>query len=329
MDKKLVVEISGRTIVFVVLFLLFLKFLWIIKDILFSLFIAFILRSALLPVVVRLRRLGIPHALAAVFVFLLFLGGLLGFVFLIFPPLLIELSNFVRTAPIYFETLSPQLQGVVDFDNVGRYIPNVTSFVFGLLGGVFSNALFVFVTLFFALYFLIQENFIRDLLTNFVEEESIVWVVELMKKIERRMAAWLWGEVVLMFIIGLFTYIGLSLLRVKYALSLAFIAGLLEVVPNIGPVIATVPAFLIASTQSLVLGLSVIALYFIIQQFENTLIVPLVMRKTVGLNPIVTLLALLIGGRIGGIVGVLLSIPFTLFVETVLIEVLKKRQLSR
>ncbi len=325
MNKRIVVEISGRTIVFVVVFLLLLKFLWLVKDILFSLFIAFIFRSALLPLVIRLRRLKIPHSLAAGVVFLLFLGALAGFFYLIFPPLAIELTSFLRSTPYYLEVFTPKFESIVQLDNLHQYIPNVTSFVFGVVGGLFSNAFFIFVTLFFTLYFLVQENFVRDLLTNFVEEDRIVWAVNLIKKIERRMAAWLWGELVLMVIIGLATFIGLSVLKVKYALSLAVIAGILEIVPNIGPIIATVPAFLIGISQSLVTGVSVVALYFIIQQFENTLIVPLVMKKAVGLNPIVTLLALLIGGKIGGVVGVLLAIPFTLFLETLIIELLKGR----
>lgn len=325
MDKKVVVEISARTIVFIVLFLLLLKFLWLIKDILFSLFIAFILRSALLPVVLKLKKIGIPHALAAVLIFLFTIGAFVGFFFVLLPPLFVEISSLIRNTPYYLDLIMPQLEGFVDINSLGNYIPSFTGLVFGLLGGLFSNAFFVFVTLFFTLYFLIEENFVRDLLVNFVSEEKIVWVFELMKKVEGRMAAWLWGELVLMFIIGLLTYIGLSLLNVKYALSLAFIAGLLEIIPNIGPVISTIPAFFVAISSSLVLGLSVIALYFIIQQFENTVIVPLVMRKAVGLNPIITLLALLIGGRIGGVVGVLLAIPFTLFVETLLIEMVKNR----
>lgn len=325
MDKKVVVEISGRTVIFIVFFLLLLKFLWIIKDILFSLFIAFILRSALLPLVLKLKRHGLPHGLSAILVFLLALGILLVFLLLLLPPFFIELTSFIKSVPYYLDVILPQVQDFVDINSLTDYIPSVTSLIFGFLGGFFSNVFFVITTLFFTLYFLIEENFVRDLLVNFVSEEKIALVVEIMKKIEERMAAWVWGEIILMVIIGSLTYIGLKLLNVKYALSLAVIAGFLEIVPNIGPVISTIPAFLVAISSSLVSGLSVIVLYFIIQQFENTVIVPLVMRKAVGLNPIVTLLALLIGGRIGGVIGVLLAIPFTLFVETLLIEIVKNK----
>lgn len=123
-----------------------------------------------------------------------------------------------------------------------------------------------------------------------------------------------------MTIVGVITYIGLTIIGMKYAVALAVLAGLLEVVPNLGPIISTIPAALIGFSISYVLGLSNIALYFIVQQVENNLIVPLVVKKVVGLHPIITLMALMIGGKLAGVLGVLLAVPTTIFVETILIE---------
>ena len=123
-----------------------------------------------------------------------------------------------------------------------------------------------------------------------------------------------------MTVVGTLTYVGLLLVGVRYALPLAVLAGLLEVVPNIGPVISAIPAIIIGFSQNYFTGFSATALYIIVQQLENNLIVPIIMKKAVGLNPILTLIALLLGGRIGGILGVLLAIPILLFVETILHE---------
>ena len=139
------------------------------------------------------------------------------------------------------------------------------------------------------------------------------------------MRAWLWGQLILMLAIGLVTYVGLILLGVRYALPLAVFAGLLEIVPILGPTISTVPAFIVTASQNMFSGLTVIALYFIIQQIENQVLVPVVMRRAVGLNPIVTLTALIIGGKLGGILGLLLAIPITLCVETVINEMANMR----
>ena len=112
------------------------------------------------------------------------------------------------------------------------------------------------------------------------------------------------------------------MIGIRYSLALAVLAGLLEAVPNLGPTISSIPAILLGFAVSPVMGVTALALYFIIQQLENNLIVPVVMKKAVGLNPIITLIALLIGGKIGGVLGVLLAIPITVFLETVLIEII-------
>ncbi len=324
MKDRITVEISARTIVFTVFFILFVYFIGLIRDILFSIFIAFIFRSALLPIVLRLKRWHFPQTFAAVVVFFSFVTVFAGFLVFVFPPLIIETSNFLRTIPDYLEFILPAGYEF-NLDSSLNLLPNVTSSVFSLVGSLFSNTFFIIMTLFLSLYFLIQENFVRDLLINFVSDDQVVWIVEITKKVERRLAAWLWGELFLMLVIGVFTYVGLKLLGVRYALSLAVLAGLLEVVPNVGPVLSLIPAFLISLSTSYLQAVSVAALYFVIQQLENTLIVPLVMKKAVGINPIVTLIGLVIGGRLGGILGIVLSIPAILFIETIIVEVLKRK----
>ena len=123
---------------------------------------------------------------------------------------------------------------------------------------------------------------------------------------------------ILVLIIGVMTYVGLSLLRVNYALPLAVIAGILEIIPMIGPLISAVPAVLVGFAASPILGLGVVALFVLVQQFENTIVVPRVMKKAIGLDPILTMLTILVGGRLFGVMGALLSVPVTLVVIIVL-----------
>ena len=123
------------------------------------------------------------------------------------------------------------------------------------------------------------------------------------------------GQLILMLIIGIVSYIGLIFLGVEFAVPLAFLAGLLEVIPTIGPTLSAVPAVIIASGTSPVLALATAALYFVIQQLENQLIVPRVMSKAVGLSPLVVIFALMVGFKIAGIAGAVLSVPAVLLVE--------------
>ena len=118
-------------------------------------------------------------------------------------------------------------------------------------------------------------------------------------------------------------YVGLSIIGMKYALALAVLAGLFEVIPNLGPITSSIPAILIGLSYSPIFGLYCAILYLVIQQLENNLIVPIVMKKATGLHPIVTLIVMVIGGKLAGIMGVILAIPTAIFIETILIEVNK------
>ena len=131
----------------------------------------------------------------------------------------------------------------------------------------------------------------------------------------------MWGQLLLMLIIGTMTFIGLVLFDVQYALPLAFFAAILEAVPIIGPMFSAIPAFFVVASRSFVQGGGILFMYLVIQQLENNVIVPYVMKRTVGLHPVVTLIAITIGGKLGGVIGVLISVPIALFIETVILEV--------
>jgi len=325
MDKINKIEISHRTIIFTVLFLISLKFLWIIKDLLFSLFIAFIIMSALKPMVVYLTKRKIPKTIAAIIVYLLFLGIIITCSVFVVPPLIVESAQLILSLPSILESISPQLTEVLNISALTQYLPGITSQVFNVARDIFSNAVFTITTIFFGFYFLLEEDLIKNILIKFFEEKKASTVANIFTQAEKRMSNWFWGEIILMVIIGFLTFIGLSLIGMKYVLALAVLAGFLEVVPNLGPTLAAIPAVLIGLSQSLFLGFAALAVSFLVQQLENNFIVPYVMKKVTGLNPIITLMALIIGGRVGGALGVILAIPATLFLETLLIELLKQK----
>jgi len=165
------------------------------------------------------------------------------------------------------------------------------------------------------------QHFLIGIITNDQRQRSL----NLLDKIELRMGAWFRGQLILGLIIGVLSYIGLSLLGISYALPLALIAGVLEMVPTIGPIISAIPAMLIAVTVSPGLAALVALLYFIIQQLENHLFVPQVMMQTVGVAPLISIILLMIGGRLGGIGGIILAIPIYLVIETIVKEVINKK----
>ncbi|OGK25436.1 hypothetical protein A3C28_06565 [Candidatus Roizmanbacteria bacterium RIFCSPHIGHO2_02_FULL_39_9] len=320
------IEISSRTIIFTIVFILLLQFIWLVKDIIFSLFIAFIIMSAFKPYVNFLTARKVPRFLAAAFIYIIFVLLVFGAFFLMLPPLITETTLLIRILPTVIERVAPNLATTLDLNQIFQYLPNIANQFFDVVSSIFSNTVFIITTLFFGFYFLIEEDVIRKIVVKFFDTATSNRILTVFDKAEKRLSSWFWGQVSLMTIVGLMTYVGLQLLGMRYVLALAVLAGILEAIPNLGPTLSAVPSVLIAFSISPVMGLAVLALYFVVQQIENNLAVPIIMKRAVGLSPIITLIALLVGGRIGGVLGVLLAIPITVFLETMIIEVLNAQK---
>jgi len=319
-------EVSHKTIIFTVFFLLFLNFLWLIRDLLFSLFIAFILQSALKPLVNRLVKLKISRILASFLVYLSFLtifGALLS---IVLPPLINETIQLSRNFPLIIDDLTNKFSySILNWESLFQYLPTATNQFFNLISSVFSNTIWFISTLFFGFYFLVEEDPIKKIFINFFNEEKTKPITDFINILEKKINNWFWGQIVLMFVVGILTYIGFILIGIKYSLPLAVLAGLLEIVPNIGPTIAAIPAILVGFSQSTFLGILALIVAILVQQLENNLIVPLVMKRVVGINPIITLIALIIGGKLSGFLGILLSIPIVIVIQTAFLAFFNKK----
>ena len=314
------IEISAKTIVFTIMFILSLGLLWQIRELIFSLFIAFIIAGALKPAVGFLERIKLPRIVASLIIYLLFIFAIYGIFSLIIPPLLSEMVFLFKNLPEIIKSIVPQSDIAINFGFLTQNIPSIANQTLSFLKGIFSNAIFVTSTLFFGFYFLLEKNLEAKLLSNFFDEVEISKIEFVSNRAQKRMSSWFWGEIILMFVVGTMTYIGLNIIGMKYALALAVLAGLLEVIPSLGPIASSIPAILIGLSYSPIMGLYSTILYLIVQQLENNLVVPIVMKKATGLHPIITLIAMVVGGKLAGIMGVLLAVPSTIFIETILIE---------
>ena len=145
---------------------------------------------------------------------------------------------------------------------------------------------------------------------------------------QREIGDWGRGMLVLCLFVGVLTYIGLSVLGVNFALTLALIAGLTELVPYIGPWLGGVPAVMIAFLHSPALALGVIVLYIVIQQIQNILVTPYVMHRAVGIDPLVVILVLLIGGKVAGPLGMILAVPMATIISILFKEYSKYKKVA-
>lgn len=328
------IEISHRTIVFTVLFVALIWLVLQISSIIMALFVAFLLMTALNPLVDRVSRLGAPRGLAILIVYFLVIGVFVAGLTSVVPPLIEQTTNFVNRAPMLFDQVSVWLGGLgvtVDrglaaqqVSQLGAIPANLVRFLISL----FSNIIGVFTLLVITFYLLLErKNLDRYLLVLFGEggEKQARGFAD---KLESRLGGWVRGELMLMTIIGVITYIGLVLLGLPYALPLAIMAGLLEIVPTIGPIISSVPAILLALTVSPVTALATAALYFIVQQAENALIVPKVMQRATGVNPLLTIVALTVGFKLAGVSGAVLAVPVIIVLHLVALEFFSSRRLK-
>lgn len=317
------IDISHKTVTFIAFFILGLWVIYLVRDLLLILFVAIIFMSALNPLVNFFVKAKLPKALsiAITYIIIIAISGVA--MTAILQPLIEESSRLVVTLP--------QLSGqILNIANIERSVfqselTNLSKNVFTITLAVFDNLLAIIFLLVFTFYLLLErDNLEQRLAVLFIGKEEKV--KKLMIRIEEKLGSWLRGQLVLSVIIGLLSYIGLTVLNIPYALPLSLIAGVLEVIPVMGPIISAIPAVLIAITISPFLGLGVAAMYFVIQQLENHLIVPQVMKRAVGLNPLVVILAIAIGSKLLGFAGALLAVPLVVVIQIVVIEIIEERK---
>lgn len=274
--------------------------------------------ASVLPMVRYLQSKRFPKIFA---VLIPYIGILIAIFLLILPlvPFVIsQIQSLLTQFPKFLDSSANSFGVAIDPNQLQRYLNseanelgknavNVTTKVFG---GLFS-IITIFVVSF---YLLMYHDAFKKALANLFQNGSKEYIYKVVDRVNDKLGAWLRGQAILSLFIGLLSWIGLTILGLPYALPLALMAGLLEVIPTIGPILSAIPAVIIAMTISPTLALTVVVLYLLIQALENQVIVPKVMEKAVGLNPVIVILGVMIGANLMGVAGALLAIPFISFV---------------
>ncbi len=321
------VDIAPRTIFLILGVLVGVWIVLHIRDILYLLFISFIFATAIRPSVEWLTNYRIPRVLAILFVYIALIGFIVAFFGSFIPQFVAQGTLLIQRIPRIAETILPSLN--IDQGFLTSQLAPITRNIFEF-SVRFVNNIITFITIFvFSFYFLLGRNHLALTIYQWVPKHMAEDITVIIQKLEEKLGAWARGQALLMIIIGVVTYIGLSFLRVDYALPLAVLAGILEILPIVGPLLSAIPAILIAFTVSPLLALSVAALYFIIQQLENHLIVPQVMKRSVGLSPVVVIIAFMIGSRFEGVMGAFLAVPIVVTGQIIIEHVLSKKQVSQ
>lgn len=324
------VDVSTRTLIKILVILAILGFLWFIRDIVLLVIVAIILASALDKPVDWLSRRGVPRSVGVIFMYLILIGLLTLTIALIIPPIAEQTRDLASIIPELVQRAGDYLasQGVFLGDEVflenaerlistfgqsfgGNGVSSAGSGFLGTLTGFFGGIFQIALVLVLTFYLVVQENGMRKFFRSITPVKHAPYVTGLIIRIQDKIGSWFRAQLLLGVVVGVLIYIGLTLLGVEYALVLAILAGILEIVPYIGPILAAIPAIFLAFSSGPLTALFVLGLFILVQQLENNILVPKIMQRAVGLNPVIVIIVLLIGAKVAGLVGLLLAVPVT------------------
>lgn len=281
--------------------------LWELKSVIVALFFAYIVMTALSPMVEKLVGWKFKRWLAVLIVYFLTLLAVLVVITPLVPFLLAQIQSLAANFPHFLARVSNRdladlLQA--EFEAVGKNTVMITKTVFS---GFFS----VVTVAVLSLYFLLDKRQLYEVIKN-------PRILQILSQIEFRLGAWIRGQLLLSFAVGLLTFIGLTILGLPFAFPLAIVAGILEIIPVIGPILSAVPAVIVALAISPATAAMIVGLYIGVQLLENNLLVPKIMQKAVGLNPAAVIVGIMVGGALFGVAGSLLAMPVILVTRTIL-----------
>ncbi len=350
-SKDTVISVTAGTILKGIAILLAFYVAYLLRDLLLVIIVSVVLASSIEPAIKGLGRLRI-HRIPAVLTIYLALAGLVGGIFYAFvPPLIDDLYQFSQELPMVAKELnlnlfgnesstvskgetiltkitgdlapSQELNMILDKASVAsQSVVGATSAIFG---GLFSFILIVVLSFYFAM----QERGIENFLRIIIPFDKETYVLSLWERSKVKIGKWMQGQLLLGVLIFVIVYLGLTIFGVPYALLLALLAGILEIIPVFGPILAAIPAVALAfATGGTTLALWIAGFYLLVQQFESNLIYPLVVRKIVGVPPILVILALITGFELAGFLGILISVPIAAAIMELVEDIEKKKGMT-
>jgi predicted PurR-regulated permease PerM len=304
-------------------------FIFLIRDILLILLVSVVIASAATPAVDFFSRFNFPRAVSAGIVYASAAAMFAIFFYFFVPIIVAEVSGFLTTLPQYSSEILPEAleqSGDIAGASFNEISANIRALLGTFSGSILGTTAVVFGGLFnftliisISFYLLIQKNGVARFLSYAIPLKYTERALSLWVRSQRKISDWFRGMAIASLAVGISVYIGLLLLGVPYAFLLALLSGLLNFVPIIGPIISTVPAAVVGFAEGgALIGVLTVLLFVFIQALESHVLYPIVVGRSVGVSPIVILLAVGIGSKLGGFLGILLAVPFSaIFMEFV------------
>ncbi len=295
------------------------------REILIAAFLAIIISSALAPAVNWLEGRRIPRILGTIAIYILMIFIVAAMVYVVLPIFLVELNLLLTGSNQFAQSIFKAFSPTGEYQEITSAISQTTTTLLGgkinfldivskFLGGVLITII-IFVLSF---YLTLGRQGVDKFFTTILPYKYQHGALDIYQRIRLKINRWLGGQLILSVIVGLAVFIGLSILNVRYALILGFAAAVLELIPYVGPIFSGLLAVLVAASQSSTLALYTLILFILIQQLESHFLIPSVVGLTTELSPVVVILALLIGGKIFGLIGIILAVPFAVLFSEIL-----------
>ncbi len=322
MDQKTNLEISYHTIFKIIFSIAIVAFLFYIQPVILALFAAFVLSTVTNPIANWAEDRKFPRVVSTP---LIFIGVLVfvGFIFYwIIPSLAGELGYLIKGFPQHIAASTDRYPFLSQYNisqsldravlSILNYINNQALNIFFSTVSVLSNLFYIFLAFAIAFYLTVEKNLAKKYLKQFSGDGRYKKFGKILDEVELKMGRWFAGQVFLSLVSSTAIFIGLTILGVPFAPSLAVLAAILRFVPFLGGMISDTTGIIIAFLTSPALGVMAFFMYYLIQQIESYILIPYVMKRSIGLDPIVVIVAVVIGGQLGGIAGALFALPITL-----------------
>jgi len=335
MNNEKVLDISWATILKIAFAALLFYLLYQIREILILIIFALIVSLLLNPVINFLERKKTPRTLAVISTYLIIFGLISLFFYLIINSFIQEIQKLIEFLPQYFEKISPPLKeiGIHPFENfeslisavgtsLGKMGANVFNTLFLIFGGIFST----FFVLTLAVFLSLEERAFEKTFALFFPKKYESYIFELWEKCQRNISGWFGTRLIACLFVGVLSYFAFFLFNVNYSFSLAFLAGILNFIPVLGPILTGIFIFLLLSFDSISKAILALIAFTLIQQIEGNILSPILTRKFIGLSPALVLISLAVGGKLGGILGAILAVPLAGILFEFLRDFLEKRR---
>ncbi len=347
-EQKLNIHVSMGTLFKVAAFALCAYFLYQLKGLVLVVLSAVVIASVIEPGIRFLVRRGIQRVFSAVMMYLAIFGFAVGMISFVLPPLFSEMVSAINSLPKYVQTIDilnplnqetlksvntffPGLPNTVSIGDLAGIITNMVSnfsgglfdTVAGFFGGIISLVLVVVISF----YLSVRNDGVGEFLAVITPLRHEKYARGLWLRSQHKIGKWMQGQMLLALGVGIVTYFALLVAGIPHPLLLAFVAAVFELVPIIGTTFAAIPAFFLATLSGgLGLGLIVIAIYVVIQQIEAHVLYPLVVKKVIGVPPLLVIIALVAGAQLAGLVGALLAVPLSVALMEFIDDVEKKKR---